>query len=130
MPRFVILHHQTPSDAERPSHWDLMLETERGLRTWALESPPSAEQVTTAEALPTHRRAYLDYEGPISGNRGTVTRWDSGCFEWRRCAEGEVMVRVQGDRVSGLLRLTRKSGNSSWSLVYEPGESATVSPAR
>ena len=34
-----------------------------------------------AEVLPDHRLAYLDYEGPISGDRGSVTRWDRGTYD-------------------------------------------------
>lgn len=32
----------------------------------------------TLEALAPHRRVYLTYEGPVSGDRGTVERVDSG----------------------------------------------------
>ena len=53
-------------------HWDLMLDTGETLRTWRLE--PALPGVIRAEPLGNHRRAYLDYEGPVSGNRGSVQR--------------------------------------------------------
>ena len=34
-----------------------------------------------AVPLPDHRLFYLDYEGPVSGNRGTVSRWDQGYYQ-------------------------------------------------
>ncbi|HEV2971076.1 MAG TPA: DNA polymerase ligase N-terminal domain-containing protein [Pirellulales bacterium] len=62
-------------------HWDLMLESGAALRTWALAAEPASDILIAAEQLPDHRLAYLDYEGPISGDRGTVIRWDAGHFE-------------------------------------------------
>jgi hypothetical protein len=62
-------------------HWDLMLESGDVLHTWALAAEPAPNLPIAAEQLPDHRLIYLDYEGPISGNRGTVTRWDAGRFE-------------------------------------------------
>ena len=75
MPRFVILEHDHPA-----LHWDLMLEAGDVLQTWRLAEPPAPGLAIEATALADHRLAYLDYEGPISGNRGTVSRWDAGVF--------------------------------------------------
>jgi|YNPMSStandDraft_1061717.scaffolds.fasta_scaffold00672_2 hypothetical protein len=75
--RFVVLEHDSP----RGRHWDLMLEQEGKLRTWALAAPPDTAGPIPAEALADHRLAYLDYEGPISGGRGQVRRWDAGLYE-------------------------------------------------
>src|SRR5204862_462785 len=72
MPRFVILEHDHP---ER--HWDFMLEAGPVLRTWRLAKAPDATGIRiAAQPLGDHRALYLDYEGPLSGARGTVTRWD------------------------------------------------------
>ncbi|MDR3233698.1 MAG: hypothetical protein LBT46_08580 [Planctomycetaceae bacterium] len=76
--QFVILLHRR-ADGE---HWDVMLETESALDTWAI--PPQkvdgSSFETFAEALPPHRKAYLDYEGDISGSRGSVRRIDTGTY--------------------------------------------------
>ena len=66
MSRFVILEHDYPVQ-----HWDLMLEAGDVLRTWRLIAPPDKTQAVAAESLGDHRLAYLDYEGPVSGNRGS-----------------------------------------------------------
>jgi hypothetical protein len=75
MPRFVILEHDHPV-----LHWDLMLEAGAALQTWRLAAPPAIGVAIAATALADHRRDYLDYEGPVSGKRGTVRRWDAGDF--------------------------------------------------
>ena len=60
-----------------------MIQTGPVLRTWALEAEPFSDRSIPAAALvlPDHRLAYLNYEGPISGNRGNVTRCAAGGFE-------------------------------------------------
>jgi hypothetical protein len=95
MPRFVILEHDHPE-----LHWDLMLEAGGVLRTWRLAQPPTAGAAIKAVALGDHRLHYLDYEGPVSGGRGTVTRWDRGTYE----EEGGVF-EWRGARVRGRARL-------------------------
>ena len=70
--RFVVLRHEMPPTAERPTHWDFMLETPQGLRTWALAVQPAGGEWIAAEALADHRAEYLTFEGPLSGGRGTV----------------------------------------------------------
>jgi hypothetical protein len=79
MARFVVLEHDFP---ER--HWDLMLECGAVLRTWRLPAPPEAARVLAAVKSFDHRPVYLDYEGPVSGNRGRVTRWDGGSYRWEK----------------------------------------------
>jgi hypothetical protein len=78
--RYVILRHEPGPASERPLHWDLMLETPVGLRTWALMNEPCVNVPIDAAELPLHRVYYLTYEGPVSGARGIVTRWDEGTY--------------------------------------------------
>jgi len=77
--RFVILHHQSPSG----EHWDVMLETETALTTWSIppQRPWGSSFSCPATPLPAHRKHYLDHEGDVPGNRGTVTRIDAGTYE-------------------------------------------------
>src|ERR1700755_874015 len=77
MPRFAILEHDHPL-----LHWDFLLETGDVLRTWRLQAPPPPGCRLSAEPLAPHRKLYLDYEGPVSGNRGQVKRFDGGTFTW------------------------------------------------
>jgi hypothetical protein len=102
MSRYVILEHDWPA-----RHWDLMLEAGDGLRTWRLESPPTGESKIGALELGNHRTIYLEYEGPLSGDRGQVIRWDHGRFEWRHDSPDRVAVELTGKRCTGLLELKR-----------------------
>ena len=64
-----------------PVHWDLMLEIDDALATWRIEADPLAiSPVGRIEAtrIHDHRKAYLDYAGEVSGQRGRVAPQDSG----------------------------------------------------
>ncbi len=113
MPRFVILEHDHPA-----LHWDFMLEAGPALRTWRLAAPPAPGITVAAEPLPDHRPAYLDYEGPVSGNRGTVMRWDGGTFAWEEDGDGRVAVRLEGRKVRGRAVLARGAAGE-WALRLE-----------
>ncbi len=125
MPRFVILHHCTPPGYARATHYDLMLEWDALLRTWAIEQPPSAsKQDQLAEQLADHRLAYLEYEGQVSNGRGDVTRWDEGDYELTTSDELQLAVELCGRRLQGTLRLSRRtSQEQAWQLhwIASPG---------
>jgi len=95
MPRFVILEHDHPA-----LHWDFMLESGAVLKTWRLAEPPQPGRAVRAEPSFDHRPAYLDYEGPVSGGRGTVRRWDAGTFSWEE-GPAALAVQLQGRRLRG-----------------------------
>lgn len=114
MPRFVILEHDHPV-----LHWDLMLEAGETLRTWRLAIPPQPGQRFPAIYLAHHRRLYLDYEGPLSGNRGRVVRWDSGTFNWQLQEEERVTVYLRGGRFQGSVLLERDE-TMAWTCVVLP----------
>ncbi len=116
MPRFVILQHDGPEGL----HWDFMLETGPSLAAWALPQAPGSAERIAARALPEHRLAYLDYEGPVSGGRGTVTRWDEGSYEVERQAEGLLVVVLSGKRLTGRATLERTcEGPEAWQFAFE-----------
>ena len=100
MSRYVILEHDYPE-----LHWDFMLEVGGSLRTWRLAFVPSLDESIAATPLGDHRIAYLDYEGPVSGNRGTVNRWDQGEYEMIEEADCRMVVRLNGERLRGIVTL-------------------------
>src|SRR5438132_5788454 len=114
MPRYVLLEHDYPA-----LHWDFMLEADDVLRTWRLASLPRVDEAVRASATFDHRPLYLDYEGPISGNRGRVFRWDAGTFVWQINTPNEVNVCVTGERLHGPIRLAHVGGEE-WTLHYKP----------
>ena len=85
--RYAVLHH-TGVDAP---HYDLLVETAAGspLMTYRVDRWPMETGAVLVERLADHRRIYLDYEGPISGNRGSV----------RRVAQGTCRLHLRGDRM-------------------------------
>ena len=106
MPRFVVLRHECPPGYTRGLHWDFMLECDGVLKTWALvrlpdESRQGGQDGIDAERLPDHRLAYLDYEGPISGNRGDVIRYESGRYETLSRHDAEWIVALESERLMG-----------------------------
>ncbi len=110
MRRFVILEH-----ARDGIHWDVMVEVEPGgdLRTWTIDAEPCPGRDLPARALPDHRRAYLTFEGEISGNRGTVRRWDEGTCEVEAWEPGLVRLVLDGRQLLGLVELVSISGEGS-----------------
>jgi hypothetical protein len=106
MPRFVVLRHDMPPGAARPSHWDVMFERGEALRTWAVEASPELTDEQEALALPDHRLAYLDYEGAVSGDRGTVARWDEGTYDVLEKDDKRFVARIAGRRLEGTVSLT------------------------
>jgi hypothetical protein len=101
--RYVILHHSSGAEG---SHYDLMFETLPGsmLATWRSEIWP-IEAPAQLTRLRDHRRLYLDYEGDLTDQRGTVYR----------VAEGTCDVEVGADAVWTIRLL---SGTSPQSLVF------------
>ena len=115
MPRFVVLRHDHP----RGVHWDFMLETGKVLTTWALESPPEPGERIVARPLPDHRPAFLHYEGPIAGDRGSVTRWDEGTCELVERSEDQWLVVLWGKRLAAKAAIRRIRGEPvRWEFAF------------
>ncbi len=101
MPRYVILEHFWNG-----THWDLMLEAGGILKTWALEAwPGPTSGWIQARRLADHRPVYLEYEGPVSGDRGMVKRVDSGIFQWIEEHPDRLLVRLDGTLLRGMADL-------------------------
>ena len=98
--RFVILFHEMPASSSRPSHWDLMFERRDALLTWALDEEPDTDREIAATQLASHRKDYLHYEGPVSQDRGIVTRWDRGEFTLERGEDDAFVALLEGQRLS------------------------------
>jgi hypothetical protein len=116
MPRYVILEHDHPF-----LHWDFLLEAGESLRTWRLAAPPQPAQTVRAEEISAHRRFYLDYEGPISGGRGSVRRWDAGTFTGE-VAGPAVIVALEGRRLQCQARLESDAAGARWHFGELPRE--------
>jgi hypothetical protein len=141
MPRFVLLYHDCPPNYERPSHWDFMLESGDVLRTWALERLPrdwqSVHERTVAtysncpslatannvaaSQLGDHRHDYLQFEGPLSRDRGTVVRVASGSYHSESESSDLSRISLASSELSGCIVLARSgSDESCWTIEYQP----------
>ena len=119
MPRFVVLRHDVANGTPRGLHWDFMLETGEVLRTWALSTEPAYGASCPAEQLPDHRPLYLDYEGEISGGRGTVSRYDWGDYRLVRAEQDVVVVQLTGARFRGTATLRQMGADGQrWTFSF------------
>jgi hypothetical protein len=114
--RFVLLEHRWVG-----VHWDFMLEHGDTLRTWAIDEPIVADVDLPARALPDHRRIYLDYEGELSGNRGTVRRVDQGVYTALIWEEGRVRVRLEGTQLVGEVEICQVCSPEGVSWTFRLG---------
>ena len=113
--KFVILVHDWPE-----LHWDLMLEKQASLRAFRLSHPPDHAGAITAMPLADHRKVYLEYEGEVSGNRGTVTRWDWGAYELLSETDQRIEIRLKGERLTGTAVLSQEAGEDDWTFGLTP----------
>lgn len=115
MSQFVILRHTLPEGSERTSHFDLMLELDGALLTWAIDSLPSAASQTAME-LPPHRIDYLTYEGPVSNNRGEVSRVAAGRMQWLCHDPDRYEIALEAAQSWERIKLQRIAG-PRWSVM-------------
>jgi hypothetical protein len=120
--RFAVLLHQPPRDSTESEHFDLLLEHNGSLLTWRLPIEPLLEENRCqAKQLSPHRLVYLTYEGPISGNRGTVKRVASGELEWNNlpCSQtGPLMATLKTAEVWALTLTPPPDQASDWVVEW------------
>lgn len=129
MPRFVLLYHECPPGYEKPSHWDFMLEAGEVLWTWELRELPTAwkailpqtksspNTIVSAMRLADHRLAYLDYEGPLTNDRGNVSREMSGEYQLLESTAQRIVVRLTTEKLQTTVDLAETSQMGLWQLT-------------
>jgi hypothetical protein len=120
--QFAVLLHQPPKDSTESDHFDLLLEHNGSLLTWRLPIEPLLEESRCyATELPPHRLVYLTYEGPISGDRGTVKRVAAGELEWTNLPgnhSGPLLVTLKGSEVWALTLTPPANNASDWVVEW------------
>jgi bifunctional non-homologous end joining protein LigD len=99
--RFVVQEHNA-----RRLHWDLRLEHDGTLKSWALPRgvPEHPAENRLAVRTEDHPLEYLDFEGDIPKGEygaGTMRVWDRGTFEAEKFRDNEVIATFQGERLRG-----------------------------
>src|SRR5271154_1976435 len=97
--RFVIHEHH----ASR-LHWDLRLERDGVLVSWALPKglPEAPKDNRFAAHTEDHPLEYLDFEGEIPKGQygaGVITVWDSGTYDCLKWETRKVEVALHGERL-------------------------------
>ncbi len=110
--RFVIQEHHA-----RRLHWDLRLERDGVLASWALPRgvPPTPKDNRLAVRTEDHPVEYLDFHGEIPKGQygaGTMTIWDSGTYVAEKFTDEKVEVELRGERVRGRYALFPTKGKN------------------
>jgi DNA ligase D-like protein (predicted 3'-phosphoesterase) len=109
---YVIQEHHA-----RSLHWDLRLERDGVLVSWAVPKGLPADPSTNHLAVRTedHPMEYLDFHGEIPKGEyggGTMTIWDRGTYEMEKWSDREVKVVLHGRRASGRFVLFQTDGKN------------------
>jgi len=100
-----------------------MLEQGTHLATWRIASQPIGSTTSPIECtrISHHRKRYLNFEGPLSGGRGVVTRVDQGWFQLLAADDDEWTLDFAGRHLTGPHRLTRVAGDAreAWLLTAD-----------
>jgi bifunctional non-homologous end joining protein LigD len=100
-PRFVIHEHHA-----RRLHWDLRLEHDGALASWAVPKglPEAPKDNRFAAATEDHPLEYLDFEAEIPAGQygaGRIAIWDRGTYECLKWEPRKIEVALHGERVEG-----------------------------
>ncbi len=114
--RFVVQLHDATT-----LHFDLRLELDGVLRSWAVPKGPSLDPGVKRLAVPVpdHELAAGDFEGVHEGSRrgtGAVIIWDEGTFDLVRSTPTHVSFFAHGTKLHGGFALTQ-TGEHRWILV-------------
>jgi bifunctional non-homologous end joining protein LigD len=125
-PRFVIQEHHA-----RSLHWDLRLEHEGVMASWALPKglPDDPARNHLAVHTEDHPMEYATFEGDIPSGQygaGAMSIWDHGHYDVEKWSDSEVKFVLHGSRASGGYVLFQTKGKD-W-MIHRHGARATADP--
>ncbi len=119
-------------------HYDLRLEVDGVLKSWAVPKGPTLDPAEKRLAMMTedHPMQYADFEGNIpKGNygAGSMMLWDRGTYEVldntpvdQQLTRGDFKFRLSGEKIRGdfaIVRTKRGKGNE-WLLIKKKDDAA------
>ena len=132
---FVVQRHRA-----RALHYDLRLEVDGVLASWAVPKGPTLDPRTRSLAVQVedHPMEYADFEGVIPAGEyggGDVIVWDRGTWSPARTedpaaaiAAGELHFDLVGEKLAGRFVLVRTGadgrGRNQWLLLHKADEAA------
>jgi bifunctional non-homologous end joining protein LigD len=115
MPQFIVHEHHA-----RRLHFDLRLEIDKALKSWALPKGPSMnpKERRLAIIVQDHPLDYADFEGTIPEGMygaGAVVIWDRGSFEITggNLHDGNLDIVLHGRILKGAFALVKMSGKDT-----------------
>ncbi len=110
--RYVVQEHHA-----RSLHWDLRLERDGVLVSWAVPKgiPADPKRNRLAVHVEDHPLGYIDFAGEIpagSYGAGEVRIWDAGSYECHKFRDDEVIVTFHGERLEGKYALFQTKGKN------------------
>jgi len=125
---FVVQEH-----AATAHHFDLRLEVDGVMRSWAVPKGPSLDPAVKrlAVEVPDHSISHNDFEGTL--DEGAVIVWDRGTYErggrvgWPEALErGHAVFVLHGEKLRGGFALQRTHGGekAKWLLIKRRDDDA------
>jgi DNA ligase D-like protein (predicted 3'-phosphoesterase) len=125
---FVVQEHEATAH-----HWDLRLEVDGVMRSWAVPKGPSMDpaQKRLAVQVEDHQKSHNDFEG--RAGEGGVIVWDRGTYEqggrvpWPEALErGHAVFVLHGEKLEGgfALQRTRPGAKPQWLLIKRKDDAA------
>ena len=125
---FVVQEHEATAH-----HWDLRLEVDGMMRSWAVPKGPSMDpaQKRLAVQVEDHEKSHNDFEGALGA--GGVIVWDRGTYErggrvaWPEAIErGHAVFVLHGEKLEGgfALQRTRPGEKPQWLLIKRKDDAA------
>lgn len=98
---YIIQRHQA-----RRLHWDLRLEENGVLKSWAVPKEPPAEEGVRRLAVNVedHTLEYADFEGTIPAGEygaGKVEIWDKGSYQPLEMSASKKVFEIHGKKLNG-----------------------------
>jgi bifunctional non-homologous end joining protein LigD len=137
---FVIQEHHA-----RRLHYDLRLEAEGVLKSWAVPKEPSSDSSIKRLAIQVedHPYSYKDFKGTIPSGygAGTVSIWDRGHYDvdgldakgsekaiLSGLKKGSLHFTLHGRKLKGIFHLIRLKSKKQWLLIKKKEEKNTSLP--
>lgn len=100
-------------------HYDLRLEMDGVLKSWAIpKEPPTIPGVRRlAVQVEDHPIEYANFEGAIPEGEygaGTVEIWDKGTYRMINRKEDKLIVEINGNKLKGVYILLRFKDEKNW----------------